>query len=229
MSFKKNLYFSMLIVSDGVLVVIENVRCISGRNGGVVMLSESKNNKSSEMEKAEEFSIIHVIFDMAGTVLLSIVILLLIMAFFVRQVTVDGSSMNDTLRHEDRLLVQCSGYTPECGDIVIVTRGEQLDEAIVKRVIATEGQTLNINYATGEVVVDGVLLKEKYITGPTKSVMDPLSMPIVIPDGYVFVMGDNRSHSLDSRSERVGLIPVENIIGKAFFRWYPMDSFGTVS
>ena len=199
----------------------------------------AEQNTGENTEKAEtaaekpdsdeiEVPLSYFVFDIAGTIIISIVIFLLIMAFFVRQVTVEGASMNNTLWDGDRLLVQCSNYTPKSGDIVIVTHGKELDEPIVKRVIATEGQYLDIDYTTGEVTVDGVLLKEPYITGPTRSTFTAVKMPLTVPEGYVFVMGDNRGNSLDSRSERIGLIPVENIVGKAFFRWYPMDSLGTV-
>ena len=188
------------------------------------MLSEGK--KETENEEAE-VPLLQVVFDISGTIFLSMVLLLLFMAFFVRQVTVDGSSMNNTLKNEDRLLVQCSSYTPKCGDVVVVTHGEQLDEAIIKRVIAVGGQCIDIDFSTGEVSVDGVLLREPYITGPTRSVINSFSFPLDVPEGYVFVMGDNRGNSLDSRSERIGLIPVENIMGKAFFRWYPFDAVGT--
>ena len=137
-------------------------------------------------------------------------------------------SMKETLHDKDRLLVSCFDYVPKNGDIVIVTHGENLDEPIVKRVIATAGQHLEINYANGEVSVDGKVLDEKYIVGTTIPVPNATVIPEVIPDGYVFVMGDNREHSLDSRSATVGLVPVENIIGKAFIRIYPFDSFGFV-
>ena len=94
--------------------------------------------------------------------------------------------------------------------------------------IATEGQRLQINYENDEVIVDGVVLKEDYIKGRTIKLQNPTAIPDVIPKGYVFVMGDNREDSLDSRSTRIGLIPVENIIGKAFWRVQPFDTFGSL-
>ncbi len=166
-----------------------------------------------------------VVYDLLGTVFTAIILLLIIMTFFVRQVTVSGSSMQDTLQDNDRLLVSCFNYKPQNGDIVVVTHGKNLDEPIIKRVIATEGQRLSINYEEGEVVVDGVLLNEDYIKGNTIAVPNSSIIPDVIPEGYVFVMGDNREHSLDSRSSRVDLIPVENIIGKAFVRIFPIGNF----
>ncbi len=193
-------------------------------------MSENKNVEKKIDNETEEESIklSQIIYDIAGTIFLAIILLFITMTFFARQVTVDGPSMKETLHDKDRLLVSCFDYVPKNGDIVIVTHGENLDEPIVKRVIATAGQHLEINYANGEVSVDGKVLDEKYIVGTTIPVPNATVIPEVIPDGYVFVMGDNREHSLDSRSATVGLVPVENIIGKAFIRIYPFDSFGFV-
>ncbi len=193
-------------------------------------MSDNKNVEKKTDNETEEESIklSQIIYDIAGTIFLAIILLFITMTFFARQVTVDGPSMKETLHDKDRLLVSCFDYVPKNGDIVIVTHGENLDEPIVKRVIATAGQHLEINYANGEVSVDGKVLDEKYIVGTTIPVPNATVIPEVIPDGYVFVMGDNREHSLDSRSATVGLVPVENIIGKAFIRIYPFDSFGFV-
>lgn len=193
-------------------------------------MSDNKNVEKKTDNETEEESIklSQIIYDIAGTIFLAIILLFITMTFFARQVTVDGPSMKETLHDKDRLLVSCFDYVPKNGDIVIVTHGENLDEPIVKRVIATAGQHLEINYANGEVSVDGKVLDEKYIVGTTIPVPNATVIPEVIPDGYVFVMGDNREHSLDSRSATVGLVPVENIIGKAFIRIYPFDSFGLV-
>lgn len=173
---------------------------------------------------------VHSIFEWGNTLVAALVILLLLMTFVFRQVTVEGASMNDTLQNHDRLITTDVFYTPHAGDIVVVSHGRNYDKALIKRVIAVEGQTLSIDYDTGEVVVDGVLLDETYIKGTTKMPnRRPMDIPEVIPEGYVFVMGDNREHSLDSRSEDVGLIPVNDIIGKATLRIYPFDSIGFVS
>ena len=191
-------------------------------------MSENKNVEKKIDNETEEESIklSQIIYDIAGTIFLAIILLFITMTFFARQVTVSGPSMEETLHDKDRLLVSCFDYVPKNGDIVIVTHGENLNELIVKRVIATQGQKLDINYATGDVSVDGKVIDEKYIVGTTIPVPNATVIPEVIPDGYVFVMGDNREHSLDSRSATVGLVPVENIIGKAFIRIYPFDSFG---
>ena len=187
---------------------------------------EQKKPVESPDTLEEESTLSQFIFDISGTILSAIVILLLILSLFLRQVTVDGPSMNDTLHNEERLLVSCFQYEPKCGDIVIVTHGKSVDDPLVKRVIAVAGQSIDIDSDTGDVIVDGVLLKESYTLGKTRRLPDSVDLPMVIPEGYVFVMGDNREHSLDSRSAAIDLIPVENIIGKAVFRWYPMDVLG---
>lgn len=170
------------------------------------------------------------IFEWGNTLIAALVIILLLMTFVFRHVTVDGVSMNDTLQNHDHLITTDIFYTPHAGDIVIISHGQNYNKALIKRVIAVEGQTLSINYNTGEVVVDGVLLDETYIKGTTKQPnRNPMDIPEVIPEGYVFVMGDNRERSLDSRSEDVGLISVNDIIGKATFRIYPFNSIGFVS
>lgn len=189
-------------------------------------MSSKKTTDTNDEQEIYGFE--RLIYEFAGTVFLAFVILLIVLSLFFRQVTVDGGSMNDTLCDGDRLIVSAFGYTPKCGDIVVVTHGESLDEPIIKRVIATEGQTLSIDFETGEVAVDGVLMKEYYIKGKTGAVRNMIEIPETIKEGYVFVMGDNREHSKDSRNAEVGLIPVQNIVGKAVFRIYPFESFGAL-
>ncbi len=207
---------------------MRDVPCRQGRELYKVSVTDSKKPEDCPAQEEEGISLSQFIFDLAKTLLTAVLSLLLLMAFFLRQVTVDGPSMNDTLQHEDRLLVSCFQYTPQCGDIVIVTHGRYLEDSIVKRVIAVAGQSIDIDNATGDVIVDGVLLKEDYILGTTRRLANSVTLPMVIPEGYVFVMGDNREHSLDSRSTTIDLIPVENIIGKAVFRWYPLNGFGSL-
>lgn len=169
------------------------------------------------------------LFEWAQAITISLVIVLLVLTFFCRQVTVNGTSMNNTLQNKDRLLIETFMYEPQDGDIIVATHGVNYPDPIVKRVIATAGQKLQINYDTYEVIVDGKVLDESaYIIGRTIKLTNPLDIPEVIPEGYVFAMGDNREGSLDSRSAQIGLIPVENIIGKAVWRILPAESFGEV-
>ncbi len=190
--------------------------------------TEVSSSKKETKKEENEFTLSQLLFDWLGTLLMAIVVILLVMTFFLRQITVKGHSMDDTLQTQDRLVVASFMYEPKNGDIVVVSHGESYNEPIIKRVIATEGQRLQINYENDEVIVDGVVLKEDYIKGRTIKLQNPTAIPDVIPKGYVFVMGDNREDSLDSRSTRIGLIPVENIIGKAFWRVQPFDTFGSL-
>ena len=181
-----------------------------------------------DLEEEESISVTSFIFEWANAFMVALIVVVLLLTFVFRQVTVSGSSMTDTLSDKDRLIISSFMYKPQYGDIVVISHGENYSDPIIKRVIATEGQSLSINYETGEVSVDGVILEEKYIKGKTIRLRNSLEIPEKIPEGYVFVMGDNREGSLDSRSTDIGLIPVENIIGKAELRIYPLSKFGSV-
>lgn len=181
-----------------------------------------------EIDEEENISITSFVFEWANAFMVALIVVVLLLTFVFRQVTVSGTSMTDTLADGDRLIISSFMYTPQYGDIIVVSHGENYSDPIIKRVIATEGQALSINYQTGDVSVDGVILDEKYIKGNTIPLKNPLDIPDKIPEGYVFVMGDNREGSLDSRSNDIGLIPVENIIGKAELRIFPISGFGSV-
>lgn len=166
------------------------------------------------------------IFELLNTLISALVAVVLVLTFCFRQVTVNGESMEPTFFNGERLIITNTyNSMPNNNDVIIVSHGQDYDDQIIKRVIATEGQTLSINYNTGDVIVDGVLLDEPYIKGSTIMTDATMKIPSVIPEGYVFVMGDNRENSLDSRSNRIGLIPVENIIGKVQVRIFPFDRF----
>lgn len=140
--------------------------------------------------------------------------------FAIRLVGVDGDSMYPTLHNTDYLglLSNVLYRDVEPGDIVVMTVPYFENEPIVKRVIATEGQTVDINFDKGEVYVDGVLLNEPYINEPTYlSYADrgaALSYPVTVPEGCLFVMGDNRNNSADSRFAPVGMVDQRDVLGK---------------
>ena len=143
--------------------------------------------------------------------------------FFFRIVVVVGPSMYDTLVDGDRLLlISSTFYTePEQGDIIVASKKSfENGECIVKRVIATEGQTVDINFNTGVVYVDGIALEEDYIYTST-TLYEGVSFPLYVEEGHVFVMGDNRSSSKDSRNPQIGLIDEREILGKAVFLLSP--------
>lgn len=155
--------------------------------------------------------------------LAALIVFVLIFTFAFRLVTVDGSSMKETLINGDKLVVGELFQKPEPNDIVVANCNDSLGKVIIKRVIATEGQTLKIDYENEKIVVDGVVIEEPYISSKTNEPTDYWEIPKVVPEGYVFVMGDNRSYSLDSRDNRVQMIPVNNIVGKAELVVFPFD------
>ena len=162
------------------------------------------------------------------TIIFAFFAVILIFTFLLRQANVDGESMVPTLQNGEKLIVHHLFYTPEKGDIVIVD-SSNLGKPIVKRVIAEGGDTIDINFDTGAVTVNGEVLDEPYINDLTKRDEGGQVYPLTIPDGYYFVMGDNRMNSLDSRSAAVGLVPEDEIMGKVVFRIWPFDRIGTVS
>ena len=181
-----------------------------------------------KQDKQDSITLSEFIFEWAGAIFTALIVVFLVLTFFVRQVTVSGSSMTDTLQNTDRLLVTNFMYTPQNGDIVVISHGSRYSDPIIKRVIAVSGQRLDINYDTNEVIVDGIVQYEPYIKGTTRQLSNSVSLEDynnIIPEGYLFVMGDNRESSLDSRSKDIGLIPVSNVIGKAQIFIYPFDKF----
>ncbi len=165
------------------------------------------------------------LYDFVSIICTALIVIMLVFTFIFRFVGVVGDSMNPTLYNEDWLLVRAvnpDGY--EYGDIIISTQPNAFNEPIVKRVIATGGQTVDINFDTGDVYVDNKLLQEDYIAERTLTRQD-ISFPVTVPEGRVFAMGDNRNDSTDSRSSAIGMIDERYIIGKVMFRILPFDSF----
>ena len=161
------------------------------------------------------------------TVAGTFVAVILIFTFAMRTAPVSGTSMVPTLEEGDRLILTHINYTPSYGDIVVITQPNYFNEPLIKRVIATGGQTIDIDFYNGFVFVDGKIIDEPYIFEPTLT-QDDISFPQQVPEGYVFVMGDNRNASSDSRSSLVGMIREEYILGKAIFRVFPFKHFGRI-
>lgn len=151
-------------------------------------------------------------------------VFVLIFTFVARIIVVSGPSMENTLWGGDLILVWSLGYTPEQGDIVVLTQESYQEDSIVKRVIATEGQRVDIDYSAGTVHVDGEVLEEDY----TKETM---LIPnygeginhVVVPDGCIFVMGDNRNHSADSRHPDIGIVDNRCVIGRGLAVLFPFS------
>ena len=153
----------------------------------------------------------------------SVLTVVLIFTFAVRIVRVSGESMRETLQDQDMLVVLnnwlCGGY--EQGDIVILQRDDFYGgEPIVKRVIATEGQTVDIDFDAGVVYVDGTALEEPYTREPTWT-QEGTEFPLTVPEGCIFVMGDNRNDSDDSRDSTLGPVDPRCVLGRALLLAVP--------
>ncbi len=168
-------------------------------------------------------------YDWLESLVTAIVACILIFTFLFRIVNVDGSSMVPTLQDRDKLIItRMLGLVDyEYGDIVVLTKESFGATSIVKRVIATEGQTTDIDFARGVVYVDGVALDEPYIADPTERRLN-FEGPMTVPEGCVFCMGDNRNYSTDSRSNRIGMIDTRCILGKLVLRIWPLKVWGRV-
>ncbi len=199
-----------------------------------------KNEKKTDpnapkLTKAEEFRLD--LFFWLQTFVIVLAVLILVFTFVGRIITVDGPSMLPTLHDKDVLILRSIAYTPEQGDIVVLTKDfdHYEDQPIVKRVIATEGQTVNIDFWEGKVYVDGVLLDEPYINNydlnpyqTTKDYALGMEYPLTVPEGKIFVLGDNRDHSADSRYADIGLVDERCILGRVMLTVWPFSEIGRV-
>lgn len=181
-------------------------------------------------EEEQEGGFPRVLYDWLEIFALCLVPIILLFVFVGQPIVVEGPSMLPTLHDRNLMAVQRIGYTPEAGDVVILTQEfRDVTSPIVKRIIATGGQTVDIDYAAGTVSVDGKVLSEPYIN------YEPMQTPwyentshITVPEGSVFVMGDNRNHSNDSRDVLLGTVDTRRIIGRALAVIFPFGDMGAI-
>lgn len=181
------------------------------------------------------------IYDWVETFCYAMALMVVLFLLVCRYVTVDGDSMRETLHDSDKLIISGLGYTPETGDIVVV-KVPAYQNPIIKRVIATEGQEVEIDFENWTVRVDGVLLEEDYINRDVNydgfnddhlqwmagsQTGEPV-LRFTVEPGKLFVMGDNRNHSTDSRSSIVGQVDERQVLGRVLLRLFPFSAFGTV-
>ena len=192
--------------------------------------AEEKVAGEEKQGKREKGSLASDLFDWAEALVYALALLVVVCAFFVRLSGVQGTSMYPTLDNGDQLLLLSFGYNePERGDIVVLMADDFMDKPLVKRVIGLGGDVIDMD-PSGTVTVNGEALYEPYINDLNGQDMylGDIQFPLTVPDGQVFVMGDNRNGSSDSRKAEVGTIPYEKIVGKAVFRLFPFNRMGRI-
>ncbi len=200
-------------------------------------MNENKDKKSTEKEP-----LIHSVYDTVEMLVMAVIAVFLVFMCFVRPCRVDGTSMNNTLENGEMLLVSSLFYTPSQGDIVVFHQTSETDlrynEPIVKRIIATGGQYVMIDAEAGVVYVSDdknftadEALDESYAyyeDGIFKDHYRVSGKVFEVPEGHLFVMGDNRNNSADSRVPAIGLVDQRRLLGRVILRITPFDKFGTV-
>jgi signal peptidase I len=189
---------------------------------------DEQESMEEKQEKQEERQPGRSVYEWVQALVCSVLAAVLLFTFGVRIVGVSGASMRETLQNGDMLLVVngilCREYRQ--GDIVIAAKASfENGEPIVKRVIATEGQTVDVDFVNGVVSVDGTALSEPYIREETH-LSEGTEFPLTVPEGCVFLMGDNRNDSRDSRDPLLGAVDTRNLIGRAVFLLVPGETAG---
>ena len=172
------------------------------------------------------------LYDWLDSIVFALIVVMIFNLGF-RIVNVSGSSMQPTLATGDRLIISRIGYHPQVGDIVVSIHPNEEEEAVIKRVIALGGQTVDIDFDSGTVLVDGKQIEDAYTLEPgfilpLTDINKPIAFPCTVPEGMVFLLGDNRNNSLDSRSKKIGMAKEEYLLGKAVFRLFPFNRMGGI-
>ena len=186
---------------------------------GYIYYDYHKKTEKEEITDIAWTSVFRWVYALVGILCVVFVVFML----FFKIVSVDGRSMLPTLVQSDKLLVYSLSYTPQQGDIVVIGSTEKTEPVLVKRVIATENQTVEVDYEKGKVYVDGTELYEDYITEMTIPDDNEIDYPFTVPENCIFVMGDNRDESGDSRSRLTKAIDESLVAGKVIARLYPFS------
>lgn len=183
------------------------------------LIYNDKKNNGSKKENGDSPASME-LYDWVQCLVAALLCGILIFMFIGRIIGVDGSSMFPTLHHTDKIITSNLFYEPDNGDIIVLQTDSFSADPLVKRIIATEGQTIDIDFETGTVYVDGEALEEDYIADLTYTQED-FTGEMTVPEGCVFVMGDNRNASTDSRTASIGMVDERCIIGKVYFVLIP--------
>ncbi len=188
------------------------------------MEEQNVNIENEVQQEPKKKSMGREIYEWVQAIVIAVVLALIVRNFLFTVVRVDGQSMEPTLQHNDRMIVWRLGYEPENGDIVIFNPpGYEKNVYWVKRVIATEGQSVKIDYDENSVYVDGEKLDEDYL-GEAMINQNTIT-ELEVPEGCVFVLGDNRNHSTDGRI--IGPVSTDHIVGEAVLRFWPFTKIDT--
>lgn len=165
------------------------------------------------------------IYSVLSYLLICMSVIFVAFTFFFRLVSVEGASMLPTLETNDKIIISNFLYTPDYGDIIAVNKEDAEESSMIKRVIALPGDTVSINFETHIITVNGKVIFEDYkVTEPISEAYDMTypSATVTVPEDSVFVLGDNRNNSVDSRHDEIGFISSDEINGKALFKIYPI-------
>jgi signal peptidase I len=191
------------------------------------ILEEEAADQNKKPEKKTKPESPSDLYEWMQSLVSALLICVIAFAFFVRNIGIIGSSMEPTFSDGDRVVLSNLFYTPAQGDVVVLRKLSFQKEPIIKRVIAVAGQTVDIDFEQGVVYVDDQPLPESYTADPTHVPID-FDGKITVPENCIFVMGDNRNASLDSRSNLIGCVDERYVIGKVLLRFLPIDKFGAV-
>ena len=188
--------------------------------------------EQTEEKKKVEGRFSSELFSWGESLMAVLIFFVVVFTFFVRLIGVDGTSMYPTLQDHSIMLVSDLGYSPEKGDIVVLRKESFYSgQPIVKRIIATGGDTIDIDPITGDVLVNGEVLDEPYIAEKINTLekVGDMTYPQTVPEGCVFVMGDNRNYSTDSRWSQLGMLDERDILAHVLSVVYPFSEFGSVA
>ncbi len=227
---------------EAVAEAVENVELVEAAETDPVKSAEPNSGKTEESYSVRQ--LLDDALDLFESVITSVFVVMLLFTFVFCVATVDGDSMVPTLTSGDRLMVSRFDHSFDLGDILILDSrsacvqdpatgefytADGLGKRIVKRLIGQAGDVVNIDFSQGIVYVNGNALTEPYTNTLTTRDNGAFTYPLTVPEGYVFVLGDNRNISKDSRHPQVGLVPVDDIIGKVVLRLTPFSEFGVVN